>query len=153
MNNTYIRFFTNCLIVDGKNRSLIVDLQRKNYFIIPNSLAEIINHFNNKMKLLEVFELYGKENEETITEYLDFLFEKEFCIYVNDYEFDQFLPLDINFDPPALITNVIIEISEVTLSNFEKIIENICKLYCKHIQIVIYSEILPNDLKILLSIV
>lgn len=152
MKETYIKLFSNCIIVDGQNRSLILDLQRENFSVIPKSLSKVLNYFNNKKSVLEVINLYGEENKKIVEEYLDFLIEKEFCIYVNFDEFEQFTDIDKKFEVPAISTNTIIEISKITLPLIEKIIDDIYKTYCRNVQIVAYDYISADDLKTILSI-
>jgi hypothetical protein len=68
----YIKLFANCVIVKGATRSLICDLQRSKYKLIPNSLAELFDD-NNVISILEINENFEKDDMEIFNEYMELL--------------------------------------------------------------------------------
>ncbi|MGH2666904.1 grasp-with-spasm system SPASM domain peptide maturase [Flavobacterium sp.] len=147
----YFVFFSTCFAVNGYNRSLILDLQRRTFLSIPNTMYEIIDLFNSKKSIGEIIEFYGIENSEIINEYVDYLLEKEFGFIANYEEFDNFPAMNRSFEVPSLITNSIIEISHINLGNIKKIIQNLNDFNCTHVQFISYDKILLNDLILLLK--
>ena len=81
MNNFQI--FSNCKIVKGFNTSIIYDLQRQKYELIPNDLYEIIIQLNQKVTIDKLLIDYGIENKSTINDYLEHLISEEYGFYCN----------------------------------------------------------------------
>jgi SPASM domain peptide maturase of grasp-with-spasm system len=151
MTDNYFKLFTNCFIVKGIGRSLIVDIQRENYVTIPNSMEEIIQKFKEKKSIRAVKELYGEDNIDVINEYIDFLIEKEFGFIVDFDEFDLFIEMNTSFEEPSHVTNCIIEVSEIVLFNFDRIINSLENSFCKNLQIVCYDYLEISTFKDVLS--
>lgn len=147
MKENYFKFFTNCIIVKGINRSLIVDIQRGNFLTIPDTMHHVINSFKLKKSILEIKKDVGTENSEIIDEYIDFLIDHDFGMIVDYNEFDFFIEMDTVFDIPSLISNAIVEISNVTLGRLSNIFQDLDQLFCKHFQIISYEKITVNQLK------
>lgn len=145
--NKYFVFFSNCLVFDGSNRSIIIDIQRQFYTTIPDSMSSVINEFKLKKTIGEIINLYGEDNQNIIHEYIDFLIKNDFGFFCDSDEYDLFIELNLDFNIPALISNCIIEISELTLSNFKKIIQNLDDLLCKNLQIISYNDLSVEILK------
>lgn len=151
MTDKYFKVFTNCIVVKGVSRSLIVDIQRENFVAIPDTMEEIIQLFKEKKSIQEVNKLYGEDNIEVIHEYIDFLIEKEFGFIVGYVEFDLFIDMSTSFEMPSHVTNCIVEISKKTFLNFNKIINNLENLFCENLQIICYDYIEISTLKNVLS--
>lgn len=141
MTNTYFRVFTSCLLVNGHSRSLICDVQRTDYQLIPNSLFEILTNFPNK-SIEEIKVSYSNEFDETIDEYLDFLVQKEYIFYYEKDELELFPEIDLTWDNPSIITNAIVDIDKNSSHNFVEIINQFELLGTKHFQLRCY-EIKP----------
>ena len=139
MQETHFKIFTNCIITKGFTRSLIVDIPRESYVTIPESMYEVIALLKSKETIDEIFRLYGEENREVIEEYLDYLIENEFGFYVTADEFDMFVDMDFKFETAAHISNCIIEISQVTISSLESILNSLENLLSNSIQIVCFD--------------
>lgn len=60
---TYFNKFACCLVTYGHTRSVICDVQRNNYYLIPNSLYTLLTEEFPNFSIEEIFENYGKENE------------------------------------------------------------------------------------------
>ena len=144
--NKYLKMFSTCIVVKGYNRSLILDSQRNNYVAIPNNMQEVISCFNNKKSIRDVFTMYGNENRDTISEYIDFLIKGEYGIMTEECEYDSMVDMLYDFEIASQISNCIVEISEVTILNLEKIISNLDQLNCKNVQFVSYESLSLNSL-------
>lgn len=106
MSNQLIKLFENCIIVKGANRSSIIDMQRSNYYLVPNSMAELFDENH-------VFDVSGieKEYQNIVDEYIKFLIDNELCFYCDEKLLDNFPTIDFNeWDYPAHITNALIEL-------------------------------------------
>ncbi|CAM1365832.1 putative SPASM domain peptide maturase, grasp-with-spasm system [Tenacibaculum sediminilitoris] len=136
MNNNYkyVRMFSNCIPVLGKDKSVIYDLQRKQMFNIPNDLYTFIQLFEEHT-ISEIFELCGEDNKEVVEEYFQFLKAKELTFLINEDEIKLFPKLSMKWASPAKISNAIIEISERTYPLFEKIIKYLTALGCEYLYI------------------
>lgn len=137
----YLVFFSTCIVSEGANRALILDLQRNNYIAIPDTLSSVIKEFKSKKSIKQVVELYGKENEKIIVEYVEFLLKDEYAILVDEEEFDYFVDFDTNFELPSIITNCIIECPIDINSSFENTLYQLSKFNCQNIQIVFYETV------------
>lgn len=143
----YFLFYSTCFLVKGHKRGLIIDTQRENYITIPDTMCEIIDLFKSKKSIEEIVLIYGEDNKEIIDEYITFLIENEFGMFVDFDEFDCFPNMDTSFEIASKITNAIVEISNITLNHFDKIIQNLEDFNCKDAQFISYDLIDIEDLK------
>ena len=70
MKQNYISLFSNCIIVQGYCRSAICDIQKDNYFPIPNSLSHIFKTDFVNISLLK--NEYNENEIVIINEYIDY---------------------------------------------------------------------------------
>lgn len=77
-----IKLFASCIPVKGAERSIICDLQRQTYNLIPNDLFDVLEAHDGK-SLKEIQEFYNNDFNEILEEYFDFLLEKEF-VFLTD---------------------------------------------------------------------
>jgi SPASM domain peptide maturase of grasp-with-spasm system len=147
MNHKYFKFFTNCVVSRGANRSLVIDIQRGHFIAIPDTLNDVILNFKNKKSIEEIKHEYGIDSHEIIDEYLEFLIEHEFGFIASLDEFDLFPDIDTSFEIPSDLSNCIVEISQLTKENFTLIINSLEKLFCKNVQFICYEIIEIDFLK------
>lgn len=108
MSEKVIKLFENCFISKGAKRGMIADMQRRNYYLVPNSLLLLFDE--NHVFKTDVVEK-TQESERIIKEYVDFLIENELCFYCNESLVSNFPVLDIDaWDYPAYVTNAVIEL-------------------------------------------
>ena len=103
--------FEDIFISEGYNRSLLVDLTRAKYFLIPNDWGEYIkknNRSNCFSKLLK-----------TAPELYYFLKENEFICDIDEKLFENFPKLSFNFERPNLGEVLFMQISEI---NYESVL-------------------------------
>jgi len=150
---SFFKIFTNCLIVKGINRSLIIDLQRDSFTTIPDTLQEVIELFQSKKSIGDVYSIFGIENKEVIDEYLTFLIDSDYGFVTNFDEFDLFVDMDFNFQIPAVVTNCIVEISSQNTLKLDKFVNELEKINCKNIQLIFYQDLDLEDFISILKLV
>ncbi|PTT31706.1 grasp-with-spasm system SPASM domain peptide maturase, partial [Chryseobacterium sp. HMWF028] len=118
----------------GATRILISDLQRNTSELYPLELYEVIVELKTH-SIEDMLKNYDEESREIVQEYLNLLLEKEYgFISKNDWD-KNFPPLSYEYHEPSIITNVFIELEEISL--LKKIKPSVEKLGISHL--VIYS--------------
>jgi len=139
MNNEFA-LFANCIPVKGSRRSLIVDLQNRRYYIIPNDLQYILT--KQSFTLNEIIEEFGQENLPIINEYIEFLIRNELInIQSQKTHFTGFKNFNLEWKFSSHLTNLLIDINSyenISLLN-SKILECSEIFLCEFIQIRIYE--------------
>ncbi len=138
----HILLFENCQLIKGHSRTLLVDFQRRNLEFIDNEIYNILAQKNRELTVNEILESYSQEEKETITEYLEFLLEKEYAFQCASNEVPFFPKISLEWDNPAIITNCIIdfEIIPNDFAPYLNLISDLEKLGCEDIQIRAYNE-------------
>ncbi|MCV9926266.1 grasp-with-spasm system SPASM domain peptide maturase [Flavobacterium sp. LS1R49] len=149
--DSYFKIFTNCLVVKGFNRSLIIDIGRDYFTTIPDSMHEVINHLNKKKSLADVFDMYGEDNREIIDEYLNYLLANDFGIITDYNEFDQFIDMNKTFRSPSSINNCVLEFGKESILYLDRIISDLENLHCSYLQVICYEKIDLSNFILLLQ--
>lgn len=137
--NQVFNLFANCLPVKGYKRSVICDVYRERFRIIPNSLYFILTQLkNNSVK--EVKEYFKNENDQFIDEYFDFMQKNEFGFFCTKEEQKLFPKLNTTFEMPSIITNCIIDIDVKSSHDYSKLFSELEELHCHYWQIRFYSN-------------
>ena len=147
MEDKYFIFFSNCFLIKGYSRSLIIDPQRGSFVTIPNSLYEIITLLKEKNSISKILNSYPDEVK-TINNYISYLIEKEYGFIGNSKEFDLFINYPNKFETPYLISNVVYEVTNKNITHSKKIFDEIQKLNCRNIQLIFYDITDIDKLKI-----
>lgn len=103
----YYKLFSSVCIVRGFNRAIIYDLQRNKYSLIPLSLYSFIKKINGKN-----FDEIAKatKNINLVKHNIDFLAYHEYIFLCESKaELKRFPKINLNFDFPAHISNLVIE--------------------------------------------
>ncbi len=140
MKNTHFQLYSNCLLVKGHQRSLIMDLQREISELIPGSMYEVLQLLNASVPLSDVYVQYGEENSETITEYLEYIREKEFGHFCDSFDTKHLPSFDTVYETPEKINNAIIELNKDNLLSFENYLFQLEEVRCKYLTI-FFTEI------------
>lgn len=129
----YFKLFESCRPVKGYLRSAFYDLQKEDFFFIPNAVYDFVAKFNNRSKkdIIEAFE--QDNNLELLEEYLDFLTEKQVFFWCEEKDLPLFPAMDLTWKYPAHITNTIIELESTT--PIHQIILCIASLNCTTLQL------------------
>ncbi|WP_445458261.1 grasp-with-spasm system SPASM domain peptide maturase [Flavobacterium sp. HNIBRBA15423] len=131
------KLFANCIPVKGFGKSIIMDIQRNNYKNIPNSLYEIL--LQNEILDFEKLKIEFN-NTTVINEYKNFLIENEFLFECSIDENERFSRINTTYEKPFLITNAIIEYSEVTFLNLHKLQESFDNLGIQDCFLIFYES-------------
>ncbi len=137
INNKYFMMFANCIPIKGKDKSTIYDIQRMNYYNIPNDLYHFLKYSKNK-SIKNILPYYGSNNMEIIYEYLLFLLENELIFFVdNKKELKSYPAINKKWITNKHIDNLILDLDFKTfdLQNLNLIIEKITFLFCENIKI------------------
>lgn len=131
----YFNLFSNILITKGAGRILISDLQRNLSDLYPLELYDIIEELKNN-SIEDILSQYDNESKEILQKYLDILVEKEYG-FITDNDWDKsFPPISYEYQDPSLISDLFIELSEIsTLEKLKLSVENLGVKY-----LVIYSK-------------
>ena len=135
MEKNKLKIFANCLLVKGYNRSIICDLQRRDYVFLPNEMANLlINHENKSLEEIKSF--YDNEFHELIEDNITYLEKKEY-VFFTKYP-TRFPKLNLNWNYPFLISNALIDC--ITTSNYRKVLTELDNLKCKNIEFRFYKN-------------
>lgn len=145
-NHRYYRLFANCFLVKGFKRSIICDTQRSCIDFIPNDLLEILL-IHSQVSIGKIKEVYGEENIETIEDYFNFLIKKEYIFLCDFEEIKLFPDINLTWDHPSIITNIIIDIEESHSYNFREVFQQLEIINCKDIQLRFFKEISIESLE------
>jgi SPASM domain peptide maturase of grasp-with-spasm system len=133
MNSKYL-FFANCIPVRGICRSIICDLQRNSYVLIPNSLIDLLDN-NCLIDTGKWSERLDSSDLEVLEEYTNYLTELEFIYPITDNEETQYPPLSNEWDFPSTITNIIVDVGLNSDHNYQQIMSDTDKLNCRYLQL------------------
>jgi SPASM domain peptide maturase of grasp-with-spasm system len=134
MKSNYFKLFACCIPVKGAERSVICDVQRGEVNLIPNDLLEIlIDHSNQNVEQIKT--IYGEDNKEVIDEYFDFLIKKEYGFWCDELELRLFPPINLQYETPFHITNVIWDVDESSSFDMESVILELENLGCIDLQV------------------
>lgn len=129
-------------------RSVIYDLERNRFDLIPNILYHLLKEKNKEKKE----EILNRIPEDIQDEYFEFLNGKDYLLPERCAEDNRLTPLDLSWEYPAKITNAVLflngnsnYLSKDLLAQFE---DN----GCCHYQIIIKSQIYQGKLIQLLSL-
>lgn len=125
----YFKLFTNCIPVKGISRSIICDLQRHRLEIIPNTMFEMLKE-NEGKSIKEIKDIYGKENEQAIIQYFEFLINKEYVFLCDQSDLAFFPPLNMDWEIPSIIENAIIDIDDKSQHDYKTIFNQLDDLIC-----------------------
>jgi SPASM domain peptide maturase of grasp-with-spasm system len=136
--NEYFALYACCIPVKGYSRSIVCDLQRNSYQLIPNTLYTILTK-HRRETLKEVFEKYNNNYDSQIKEYFDFLAEKDYGFYTDSPS--NFPKLKLNWQSPHVITNAIIDYDKGSTFDIQPIIEQLSSMYCSALELRFFSTV------------
>ncbi|WP_300486455.1 grasp-with-spasm system SPASM domain peptide maturase [Flavobacterium sp.] len=141
MKKDFLKLFTDCQIVMGKNRAIICDLQRNKYVFIPNSLVSLFDE-QGILNLKTVKKELNNEDLSLFKTYLKLLEFHEFIFYCSKDEVTRFPKLNLEFDYPATISNTILDFDRNSNHDLKTIINTfLIPTNCRYIQIRCFDEV------------
>jgi len=132
--------YGNCFAINGSRRSLILDIQNKKKYYIPNDLYSILIEYQGNT-INEINSFFSFESINIINEYFDFLIEKNLIFFCETEELNYFPRISLVWDSPSIITNAIIEYDGSY--DMENVLNQLNALGCYHIQFV-FGKLLNN---------
>jgi len=132
------KFFTDCIIVKGVRRAIVIDTTRGNFHFIPITLADLIaqNPIINYNRILKKINL---EHIDVLNEYFDFLIHNEFLFECDKHEISQFPDISIDWMLPSIIYNAVIDSPENFIDS--DLVSQLSNMNCRHIQLRFFSNI------------
>lgn len=130
--NQIFTLFACCIPVKGARRSVICDLRRQYFRLIPNGLYEILTVQRGKT-VLEVKSAYDNEFDQEIDEYFAFLLEQEFGFWCS--EPGNFPDLELSWQAPERITNCILDVDHGSRHDYSRLFRELDDLGCKALEV------------------
>ena len=146
MKKGYFKLFACCIPVKGASRSIICDLQRYNFEFIPNAMFEIIEELLEK-SVYEIKKIVNHQYDEVIDSYFKFLEDNEFGFWCEKEELKNFSEIDMKWETPLSIENMIIDFDSYTNHNIAKIAKDIEILGCNALQLRFYDLMSLRNIK------
>lgn len=138
-------------LIKGASRSLICDLERNSYMLIPISLHEMLTQNKKGFTVQEIIEQYSKDNKRNkkiILSYFNALHRADLLVFTNFPEYYQ--PINMTWDFPGDISNAVIDIDKNT-TYVISFLEQITQLGCPYIQIRFFSSLSINGLGLMVE--
>lgn len=140
--------YASCIPVKGAMRSVIYDLERNRFDLIPNILYHLLKEKNKRIKK----KILSKIPEDIQDEYFDFLVGKDYLIPERCAEEIDLKPIDLSWEYPAKINNAIIFLNDLSDYLKKELLDQFEDNGCCHYQIIIKSQIPPDNVFKLLSL-
>jgi SPASM domain peptide maturase of grasp-with-spasm system len=99
----------------------------------------------------EIKQNFDEENIEIIDSYFKFLIDKEFGFWCDKHELEKFPEMNIHWESPRKIENLIIDIDQHSNHNFEKISIELEALGCKVIEFRFFNEVSLQEINSILE--
>lgn len=126
------RVHPTCKPIKGTRRSVIYDLDRYTYHFIPNTLYDILVS-EEKINFDKLKVQFDRNEHIILDEYFKYLIDKELIFTDSVTNFEYFSSIQTEWSSPSIISNVIVEDS--LGHDWQKIIEVLNNISCKHLQI------------------
>lgn len=143
------KLFSNCIVVKGFLKSIIVDIQRNSFKNIPNSLSIIL--LENKILDFEKLSI-EYNNPKVINEYKKFLLQNEFIFECLEDELVNFPNILTKFFKPYKITNAVIEYSDLITDKINEIKNSFDNFGIQDCVFIFYCSNFDNKLNEILEI-
>lgn len=105
----YLNLFASCPIVQGYSRSIIVDLQRNNYWFITNEQAQVFKE-QNSVNIAKIYTQLQADTEEVIENFIHFLIDNEIAYLSNDDESDLFPNINFKWKSTSVINTLSVDV-------------------------------------------
>lgn len=139
----FFLLFSQSIPVKGYTRSVIADLQRGTFDLIPNALVDLLKMFSQQ-SIDDVKQNFDHQYDEIIDTYLSFLVKLEYGIFCDNL--CDFPPLDISWQDRREITNCIIDFDSTTHHPMERIARELDDLGCTALELRFFCSLSLGDL-------
>lgn len=150
MKNKYFKLYACCLISKGFSRSIIFDINRNTFHMIPNSLYEILNNHQGKT-VFQINNFYNNKYENIIIEYFEFLEQNDYIFFCSKKELDYFPNIILDYHYPGEISNSILDLSSNSDYNALSAMIQLINLGCRHFQIRFFCDSSLENIESLLN--
>jgi SPASM domain peptide maturase of grasp-with-spasm system len=140
--------FACCIPVRGARRSVVCDLQRQSWHLIPNGLYEILTE-RRGMTEAQIKDFYEHEYDREIDGYFAFLSRHELGFFTAEPEL--FPPLALEFETPSRITNAILDVDAASAHDYATIFRQLDDLGCRAVEVRCFSPRRLAELAALLA--
>lgn len=137
IDNKHFALYPCCIVVDGKTKSAIYDLQRENFWLIPQALAHLLKHDKN-LSVSEIKKKYPG-NDNAINEYMRFLSDNDLGIFCKKDEI-KFRNIQQEVHNPHLITNAIFDYDKNSVYDLQEGIKQLDDMGCENLELRFYDE-------------
>lgn len=141
------KLFASCIPVNGASRYVICDLQRSELFIIPEGLYTILVEYEN-WNIQDIKSVFENEFDDHIDNHFDFLIKNELGFMTSEPE--KFPKIEVKWETPSLVSNIIIEVSENSDHSYQLIFDQLNIVGCRFVELRFYNLI---DLLLLKEII
>ncbi|MBO4738702.1 MAG: hypothetical protein J5606_03985 [Bacteroidales bacterium] len=118
-----IKLFSDILVVDGFQRSLIQDYNRKKTFFIPLELSDLIKRYDGKISINQINKLKKHKQKNIYIEYYEFLKENDIIFIVEDSLQNLFPKISKKYELPFNIDCLTILLSNINYTIIYKAFE------------------------------
>jgi len=123
---------SNCVIVNGAKKSILLDLQREKYYELTEVLTSILSK-----KFFKSWDNLNNQEEE----FLKFLIEEEVLVLIPESTIEMFPTLDTSYHSSASVSNFIIELSLLNIEYSNRILKDLNTLGCVHLEVRVCEDI------------
>ncbi len=140
----YFKLFACCIPVKGASRSIVCDIQRGEYILIPNGVYEILTTYKN-YTIEEIKRAYDYEYNDIIDDYFNELLKKELGFWTKEPHL--FPDINLEWKSPRKITNAIIDIDENSNHDYLLLFQQLDALGCESVQFRYYTPTAFSQIK------
>lgn len=135
-----LKLFPNCIVVRGAGRNIICDLQRNTYVPVPHSLVNLFDH-NWTINVKEITGQLDADDRNIFDEYIALLHRHDFVFNCSREEQANFPALSMDWDFPAHISNLIVELGPETEDDLtQQLLEQLASIQCRYLELRSYQE-------------
>lgn len=116
--------FSDIMPVSGYLRSILIDVSRGKYYLIPNLWYALIVKYNGLITLETINETYSKKFRNQTEELLSFLNSNELIFSVDKSIANQFPEISDNYEYPFDFQNIVIQLSNQNIGLIQDCISN-----------------------------
>ncbi len=137
--DNYFKLFACCVPVKGAKQSILCDIQRDQYIVLPTILYYILTTLNNK-KVCNIKSYFNNEHDKELDEYFQLLLENDYGFFTSNI--DGFPAINLkDFHTYSAITNAIIDYDDHSNHDLKDIIFQLSNLYCEALELRFFSEV------------
>jgi SPASM domain peptide maturase of grasp-with-spasm system len=130
MKNQHFKLYSCCIPVMGKAGSIIVNLQKSSYTVIPQFLCEILQNYDG-MSLGELEKTYD-DGEENISQYFQTLSANGLGFFTDEPQ--RFPGMSLQWDTPEVIRQCVLQVEDYSRFDYKNVLAQLDQLLCKYVE-------------------